>query len=335
MDFKSVIESKDYDFLRNDPLLKDNILFLTVAGSHAYGTNIETSDIDIRGVVLESETDTLGLTDFEQYVDAKTDTVIYSLKKFLKLVRECNPNIIEMLYSKPEHYLYVSPVGKLLLENRDLFLTKRAAYSFGGYANAQLNRLENALARDKLPKHDKLEHVNRSILNATKAFEMNFNIPKDSIKTYVASYQESLDEEVLVDINLKHYPLTKLKGMIDYMNNVLREYDEKTVQRNQKKDDLHLNKHMMHLIRLYYMCNEILEYGTLHIYRDGEHEILLNIRNGKYRDSFGNVTKEFYILLDNLKEKCDKLKKETKLPDYVDKVKFNELVLMLYRKGRR
>ena len=98
MDYQRVLESSDYDFLRNDSLLKDNILFLTVAGSHAYGTNVETSDLDIRGVVLERETDTLGLTDFEQYVDAKTDTVIYTLKKFLKLVKECNPNIIEMLF---------------------------------------------------------------------------------------------------------------------------------------------------------------------------------------------------------------------------------------------
>lgn len=47
MDFKELLESKEYDFLRDDPLLKDNILFLTVAGSHSYGTNVETSDLYI------------------------------------------------------------------------------------------------------------------------------------------------------------------------------------------------------------------------------------------------------------------------------------------------
>lgn len=40
MDIKSILESKEYDFLRNNPLLKDRILFLTVGGSYAYGTNI-------------------------------------------------------------------------------------------------------------------------------------------------------------------------------------------------------------------------------------------------------------------------------------------------------
>ncbi len=40
--YRKVLETNGYDFLRNDPLLKDNILFLTIAGSHAYGTNDDT-----------------------------------------------------------------------------------------------------------------------------------------------------------------------------------------------------------------------------------------------------------------------------------------------------
>mgnify|MGYP004574186073 FL=1 len=335
MDYQKELESSEYDFLRNDPLLKDNILFLTVAGSHAYGTNVETSDLDIRGVVLERETDTLGLTDFEQYVDAKTDTVIYTLKKFLKLVKECNPNIIEMLYSKPEHYLYVFPLGKVLLDNRDLFLTKRAAYSFGGYANAQLNRLENAMARDTLTEHNKIEHINRSVENAAKSFETKYKLPDDAIKTYVGSWYNGMDEEILVDFKLEHYPLGRLRSMIEEMTNVVKNYNETVGQRNKKKDDQHLNKHMMHLIRLYFMCNEILEYKTVHTFREKEHELLMDIRNGKYRSSDGYVTDEFYTLLNDLKTKCDKLKKETTLPDSVDTNKFNELVLKLYKEARK
>ncbi len=335
MDWNKVLESEDYSFLKNDPLLKDRILFLTIAGSYAYGTNMETSDLDIRGVVLERETDSLGLTDFEQYIDTKTDTVIYSLKKFLKLVRECNPNIIEMLYSKPEHYLYVSEAGKILLENRDLFLTKRAAYSFGGFANQQLNRLENALARDTLTERDKLEHVNRSVENAAKAFETKFKLPDNAVRTYVGKWQEGSDEEILVDFNLKHYPLNRLRSMIEEMTNVSRSYNETIGAKNKKKDDLHLNKHMMHLIRLYFMCNEILEYKTVHTFRANEKDLLLDIREGKYRTTDGYVTDEFYTLLDNLKTKCEELKKTTTLPDVVDKDKFNELVLRLYKEARK
>lgn len=331
MDYKKILDSEDYDFLRNNPILKDRILFLTLAGSHAYGTNIEGSDIDIRGVVLERETDLLGLTDFEQYVDEKTDTVIYSLRKFLKLVKDCNPNIIEMLYSKCEHYLYVSPLGKMLLDNRDLFLTKKAAYSFGGYANAQLNRLENAVARDSLAKKERLIHINRSVENAYNSFETKYKLDLASIKTYVGSWHEGDELEILIDLNLNHYPLSRLKGMVDEMNTVVRNYNETIGQRNKKKDDAHLNKHMMHLIRLYFMCNEILEFKTVHTYREKEHDILMDIRNGKYRDSDGYVKSEFYDLLNSLKEKCDYLKETTTLSDRVDDDKYNELVMKLYK----
>ncbi len=334
MDIKSILESKEYDFLRSNSLLKGRILFLTVGGSYAYGTNILCSDLDIRGVVLERETDSLGLTDFEQYVDTKTDTVIYSLKKFLKLARECNPNIIEMLYAKPEHYFYVSPVGKKLLENRDLFLTKRAAYSFGGYANAQLNRLENALARDTIPHYDTMVHINRSVINAAKSFETKYKLPPDAIKTYVGAWQAGDKEEILVDFRIESYPLAKLRGMIEEMTNVLRDYNNTVSHRNHKKDDIHLNKHMMHLIRLYLMCNEILDDKTVHTYRK-EHDLLMDIRNGKYREEDGRIKDEFYQLLASLSTKCEDLKKETTLPDKIDDNKFNDLVLMLYKEARK
>lgn len=66
---------------------------------------------------------------------------------------------------------------------------------------------------------------------------------------------------------------------------------------------------MMHLIRLYIMCNEILENKTLYTYRENEHEMLMDIRNGKYRDNEGYV-KKYYDLLNNHKEKFERLKRK-------------------------
>jgi predicted nucleotidyltransferase len=53
---KEKINSKEYDFLREDERLKNRIILLTTGGSYAYGTNIETeehiSDFDLRGIYL-------------------------------------------------------------------------------------------------------------------------------------------------------------------------------------------------------------------------------------------------------------------------------------------
>ncbi len=99
--------------------------------------------------------DLLGMTGFEQYVDEKTDTVIYGFNKLVKLLLDCNPNTCEMLGLDEDQYLIRSSLGQELIDNSKLFLSKRAIKSFGGYADAQLRRLQNAIARDTLPQSDR------------------------------------------------------------------------------------------------------------------------------------------------------------------------------------
>lgn len=332
LDVNKLLESKAYDFLRTNEHLKDRILFLCLGGSHSYGTNIETSDVDIRGVALDTKLDVLGVTNFEQFVNNETDTTIYSLSKFIKLVSECNPNIIEMLFCKPEHYYWVSPIGKMLLKNRHLFLSKRAFYTFGGYAHAQLNRLENSLARDGnvLNEEQTQEHINRSVTNALMSFRDKYRLPEDALKTYVGQYEEGGKYEILINLQAKGLPLADFKSAICEMTNVLRDYEKTVGQKNKKKDDIHLNKHMMHLIRLYIMCNEILRDKTLHTYREKEHELLMKIRNGFYRTENGGVKPEFYELLNSLEAEAQELYSTTSLPKQVDKFKIADLLVDIY-----
>ena len=82
-EIKSLISSESYDFLRENPHVKDKIIFLTLGGSHAYGTNVETSDVDIRGCALNSPSDLIGLSNFEQLVNSQTDTTVYSFNKLI------------------------------------------------------------------------------------------------------------------------------------------------------------------------------------------------------------------------------------------------------------
>lgn len=324
MDYKEYLKNKEYDFLRIDSRFKDNIILLTVSGSRSYGTNIENSDFDIRGVVLESKSDTLGLTNFEVYEDKNTDTVIYSLKKFLKLLKECNPNIIELLYEDESNYIYLSDLGKKLISNRDMFLTKRAAYSFVGYANSQLNKLENGTARVALKDVNKNMHICRSIENVINSFGTKYSIGEDCVVPHLGS-----DGELLADVNVKNYPITKLKKLMDEINEVIRSYSKNVGARTTIKDS-HLDKYMMHLIRLYYMCIEILKDKTLHVYRKDEHQLLMDIRNGKYRDESGNIKQAMFDMISSLRREVDELKNTTTLPDRVDEEKFVKFVLDIY-----
>lgn len=327
------IKAPEYDFLRNDKNLGENIILLGLGGSHAYGTENGHSDLDIRGIATNSKRNILIRKDFEQVVERETDTTIYSFEKIVKLLCECNPNTIEILGLKPEHYLYLSPIGKELLKNKHLFLSKRAIHSFGGYANSQLRRMENKSAR--LVDQTKMEeNILKSIQHADVDFRNKyFDMPEDSIKLYVdASNQEEYDSEIFMDVTLKHYPLRDYSAMWSEMNNIVKAYS-KFGKRNQNAVEHNkLAKHMMHLVRLYLMCFDILENGEIVTYREKEHDFLMSIRAGKYLDEQRQPTPEFYKIVDELEKKLELLSVKTDLPEKVDMKKINDFVMSVNEK---
>lgn len=330
MEYWEILRQREYGFIETNEHLGRHVMLLGLAGSYSYGTNIRTSDIDIRGIALNQKSDLIGLTRFEQYVDEDTDTVIYGFNKVVGLLLSCNPNTIELLGLKPEHYLYLSDIGRLLLDNRRLFLSKRAIQSFGGYADAQLRRLQNALARDAFPQTEKERHIFNSVRSAMHDFNHRYGrFENGSLELYIdKAVNPELETEIFVNASMTHYPLRDYCGMWNTMANVIRDY-EKVGKRNKKKDDLHLNKHAMHLIRLFMMALDILEKGEINTYREKEHGLLMDIRSGKYRKEDGAFHESFYEMLSDFEKKLHYAAEHTDLPEEPDMAKVQELVMAI------
>lgn len=330
MEYQEILRQREYGFIETNEHLGRHVILLGLAGSYSYGTNIRTSDIDIRGIALNQKSDLIGLTRFEQYVDEDTDTVIYGFNKVVGLLLSCNPNTIELLGLKPEHYLYLSDIGRLLLDNRRLFLSKRAIQSFGGYADAQLRRLQNALARDTFPQTEKERHIFNSVRNSMHDFNHRYgHFENGSLELYIdKAVNPELETEIFVNASMTHYPLRDYCGMWNTMANVIRDY-EKVGKRNKKKDDLHLNKHAMHLIRLFMMALDILEKGEINTYREKEHGLLMDIRSGKYRKEDGAFHESFYEMLSDFEKKLHYAAEHTDLPEEPDMAKVQELVMAI------
>lgn len=147
-EIKEKLKTSEYDFLRNFSSTEHPIVLLGFGGSYAYGTNTETSDIDIRGVATNSKRNILCGKDFDNFRNDITDTTIYSLEKFIKLASSCNPSIIELLGLKPEHYFYINDVGQLLIDNKSLFLSSRVATTFAGCITSQIKLLHTVYTRN-------------------------------------------------------------------------------------------------------------------------------------------------------------------------------------------
>lgn len=334
MDFLKLMNSEKYDFLRTEPRLGKRIILLGLGGSYAYGTNNENSDIDFRGITLNQSSDLLGLTEFEQYEDNNTDTVIYSFNKAVKLFLECNPNTIELLGLEEEQYLIKTALGQELLEHKGLFLSKRAARSFGGYAGAQLRRLQNAIARDSMPQQERERHIYNSVLNALEDFRRRYEMfDKGSINIYIDdSDNPEFETELFIDAEYKHLPLRDYENMLSVMNSVIRDYD-KLGKRNRKKDDNHLNKHAMHLIRLFMMAIDILEKGEIITRRTNDLELLKSIRRGEFQKEDRTFSKEFYDMLSDFESRLETATENSLLPPGPDMKKVEEFVEYVNRKA--
>lgn len=335
---EQIKESEEYAFLRSEPLASQLIL-LGLGGSYAYGTNVEGSDVDIRGIATHSARDILTGKGFEQITDERTDTVIYSLRKIVNLLENCNPNTIEMLGLEPWQYLKVTAAGKKLIENAHLFLSKRAVRSFGGYANAQLWRLKQKAIRGA-DQRDQEEHILNSIQSARYSFpEKYFDTPEDSIRLYTdKAVNEELETEIFMDLHLKHYPLRDYVSMWEEMKNIAKSYNRIGARNSKAIEHGRLTKHMMHLVRLYLMAFDILEEGKIVTYRRKEHDFLMDIRNGKFlKDE--QPTEEFYDIVRGYEERLKTASEKSPLPANPDHEKIDRMVeeinLEVIEKSRR
>ena len=114
-----------------------------VRGSTLYNTNIETSDIDYGGVFILPNERLIGLPDFyqDQVSDEKHDTTYYEFNRWVELLMKANPNALESLFVPTDKVIGdIHPAVQLIIDNRDMFLTKECFKSLSGYAYAQIQK---------------------------------------------------------------------------------------------------------------------------------------------------------------------------------------------------
>lgn len=142
-----------------DKWIADSVVYETVTGSQAYGCATPESDWDLYSVVIppivdifphlrgevegfgSGQTKAFGTTSTgKQQVEGvgEVELTIYGLVKYMQLLAECNPNMIDTLFTSQEMVKASTGIGTMLRENRHLFLHKRAWHTFKGYAYKQM-----------------------------------------------------------------------------------------------------------------------------------------------------------------------------------------------------
>ena len=255
--------------------LGDRTIFLTLHGSKAYGTSTPESDIDVKGICIPPKEYYLGFTKSFEQAEGKDpyDMVIYGLQKFMNLAAACNPNIIEVLNTDPSDWVVETPLFEKLWEARDLFLSKKARFTFSGYAASQLKRIKTHRSWLLSPPSEKPKRSTHGLPEQQKLSQSE-----------IGATQKLVDEGVTVDSNVmqlfhKEMAYQSAKRQWD-------QYESWKATRNEKRAKLEAEhgydtKHAMHLIRLLLMSAEILSTGKVNVKRD-DAELLLSIRRGAW-----------------------------------------------------
>ena len=174
--------------------MRKKTLVKAIIGSQAYGTNIETSDTDYKGIYVQSKEDIL-TTKYKEQFEVGKDETYFEIRRFLELASSANPTMLELLFVDREYIVESSPEYELLREHRLKFLTKKCRNSFGGYAVAQIQK---AKGLNKKMNFEKQRVERKTVLDFCYVYEKGITLP---VKEWL--FQHSMNQE--------HCGLTKLE----------------------------------------------------------------------------------------------------------------------------
>jgi uncharacterized protein len=346
-------------------IAEDNLFFYCVTGSRAYDMATKDSDTDYRGLFYSPAKIYRSLfqkVDQVEKFGSKKDSVVYELSKYVKLLVDQNPNILELLWLDRKFVILNTPIYEMLRSEKDFFLSSKSKFTFSGFAISQLKRIKghNKWINNPQPKRRPKEIDFVSVIwNATDNKEYNkvvpfkgywgFNLGGDVIGLLKLSSEDfkNPEEECWHDNHeaLRLIPVKDLPSIgndrkqfdlvVKFNRQLYKEhvenwqhYWEWKNNRNEARATLeeqhgYDTKHASHLVRLLRMGVEILRGEGVRVHRPDADE-LLSIRNGAW--TYEQIVK----YSEDLDRELDSLYKTTKLPHHIDQQKTDDIVNKIY-----
>ena len=257
------------EFNKRAPFKLDDgtLLVLANIGSDSHGTKLPLEDpnaiddIDYMGVVVPPIEYVFGIESWEgmDFWAGHYDCVFYSFDKFIRLLIKNNPNVLGMLWLRPQFIHHHTDAWEWLVEARDYFSSLKAYDSFAGYASGQLHRMTSYSAE--------IQNKIDMLTNALEKAGWHLN--------------EVMDRRQLpMPIGITP---SDANSMADRLRTLRARYH--SAYQGEKRRNL-VQKHgfdtknAAHLIRLLRMAVEFLETGQLNVFRKHDREHLMRIKQG-------------------------------------------------------
>lgn len=145
------------------------------------------------------------------------DVVEYEIRKAIHLLSGCNPNVMTYLYNRPEHYFTVSNGGQMLIDHRDMFLSRRRIYmAYSGYAYGQLKKLTVGAYRGYMGSRRKaiVDEIGYDTKNAMTLIRLLRNGQQLLLDGTLTVFREA-DRDFLLDIKKGKLSMDEIQKLAD------------------------------------------------------------------------------------------------------------------------
>lgn len=146
------------------------VLFLSTSGSHAYGTNVEGSDVDLFGIYVPRAEAIFGLASDALPAFDATDVRFESLRHWAAMVVDKNaPDMAEALFWDPVQAEVFTSWMQRIHQKRSLFLSRALVGGYLGYSDGMGKRALGRRAKDPV---DAAKSIMHGIRTAQMAYEL-------------------------------------------------------------------------------------------------------------------------------------------------------------------
>lgn len=308
------------------------IIVKTIAGSHLFGTNTPSSDMDYKGIFIpsgdeillgeykDSVSESTG-SDFSKNTKDDIDTEMYSLRKFLKMVRNGDTAAIELLFTPDTHIVEKSPIWDEIIRFRDQ-LVSRKINSLIGYARQQSNKygikgsrmgeLNNMITflKDLEKQFDfpnpKLKHGWEKIQREIKKYDHVYEYENEMLVNQVLTKTPSLN---ILGKKFDHH--TSFANVLQPLKKIYKNYGQRA--REAKNNNGVDFKALSHAVRVCLQGIELMETGKITLpHCENNRKLLIDIKTGKLHYT------EVANIIESKLEELEKITKISNIPEEVD-----------------
>ena len=277
-----------------------NIVMESIFGSHLYGLNTPTSDLDYKGIILPTKEEIL-LGNSKYHIDASTgpkdsknsstdvDKSYYTLSYFIDLACKGETVCIDLLNGSNDKLIVDSHVYQYMKDHRSKFYTK-SMKSYIGYVRKQAAKY--GIKGSRISELEKILAIVQHNLYATVG---DVEFPKSEFGQWI-EYKGNRYYEFA---GSKFQDNLKMRYMHDTLMKIYKKYGERSIQA--KNNDGVDFKALSHGLRAGFQARDIYLHGGFE-YPLKESKFLMQVKNGELdfltevEPEFGKISAEVMAL---------------------------------------